>query len=208
QYLLTADLTPGEIIVGKCVARLAQVGQLVLCAIPLLCFVGVFGGVDFFLLLVIVLVTALPAVALGPISLLTAVWSRPAPHAVLGVYAVLIAGYLVLRSVGGLNYFNPMYAIEPLWQDGGVVDVLRRLPVLVVTWTALGLACLALAAWRLRPAYTRQLQGDGRARRQRWWLARRAAGGDETSPRKGSPAQAGAPRPPRHPNPRGRGPAL
>src|SRR5262245_44978310 len=45
QYLLTADLTPGEIIVGKCVARLAQVGQLVLCAIPLLCFVGVFGGV-------------------------------------------------------------------------------------------------------------------------------------------------------------------
>ena len=179
QYLLAADLTSSEIILGKLLGRLYQVVQIAGSGLPLLCFVGVFGGLDPFLLLAALLVTFLPALALGPVSLLAAVWSRSTRDAVIGVYALLIAGYIVLRNVGGLDYFNPMFALEPLWRDGSGLDVMARLPMLVLCWGIIGVGSLGLAVWRLRPAYLRQLQGAGRPKRVRWWLARRAAVSDE-----------------------------
>ena len=41
-YQLTSDLTPGEIVLGKLFARLAQVLVLFLTGLPMLCAVGVF----------------------------------------------------------------------------------------------------------------------------------------------------------------------
>jgi hypothetical protein len=98
---------------------------------------------------------------------------------VLGVYCVGIAGYLVLRLVDGLEYVNPLYALEPVWRGGSAAEVVQRLPLLLLTWGAVGVGSLVLAAWRLHPAYIKQLQGQGRPRKARWWRARRAAIGDE-----------------------------
>jgi len=39
--------------------------------------------------------------------------------------------------------------------------------------------CLCLSVWRLRPAYLRQLQAEGRPKKLRWWHARRSSVPDE-----------------------------
>src|SRR5438105_3153832 len=49
----------------------------------------------------------------------------------------------------------------------------------MLAWGGIGILCLGLAVWRLRPAYLRQLQGEGRPKRLRWWRARRMAVPDE-----------------------------
>ena len=46
QYLLAADLTSGEIILGKLLGRVAQVTVLALATLPVLCFIGIFGGLN------------------------------------------------------------------------------------------------------------------------------------------------------------------
>jgi ABC-type transport system involved in multi-copper enzyme maturation permease subunit len=43
----------------------------------------------------------------------------------------------------------------------------------LLVWAILGTGCVALASLRLKPRYIRQLEGEGRKRRQRWWRARR-----------------------------------
>jgi ABC-type multidrug transport system permease subunit len=179
QYLFAADLTPWEIVVGKLLGRVAQVAVLSVCALPFLAFVGVFAGVPLPLLAAVVVVLFLPAFTVGAVSLLASVWSRQTRDAVLGVYIVGIAGFLALRYLGGLDYVNPLYALEPVWAGGSVTEVVVRLPALFITWGAVGAGCLALAGWRLHGAYLRQLEGQGRPKKPRWWRARRAAIGDE-----------------------------
>jgi hypothetical protein len=49
----------------------------------------------------------------------------------------------------------------------------ERLLGSVLAWGTLGGACLALAVWRLRPAYRRQMENAGRQRIRRWWRATR-----------------------------------
>src|SRR5438105_5433864 len=49
----------------------------------------------------------------------------------------------------------------------------------MLAWGGIGSLCLGLAVWRLRPAYLRQLQGEGRPKKFGWWRARRAPVPDE-----------------------------
>src|ERR1700694_2278590 len=60
QYLLAADPTAWEIIFGKLLGRASQVGFLALASLPVLCFMGVFGGVS------LLFVTAFVAVTIAP----------------------------------------------------------------------------------------------------------------------------------------------
>ena len=44
--LLASNLTPAEIVIGKFVARIGQIGWLLLCGLPVLCFIGLPGGLN------------------------------------------------------------------------------------------------------------------------------------------------------------------
>jgi ABC-type transport system involved in multi-copper enzyme maturation permease subunit len=182
QYLLTTDLSSWHIIIGKLLARCAQVVLLALAGLPILCFIGVFGGLEPFALLVFCLVTLLPLVALGSATLLASVWTRQTRDAVLGLYVVGGLSYALIRWVGGFwHLFDPLYVLEPAW---GVVDaaavkeVGRRLLLATLCWGGIGATCLALAIWRLRPSYLRQLEGEGKAKKSHWWRIERAPVGD------------------------------
>jgi ABC-type transport system involved in multi-copper enzyme maturation permease subunit len=197
QYLLTADLTPPEIVIGKLLGRAAQVAVLVLAGLPVLCFVGVFGGVDLIALLGLAAVTALAILAIGAASLLASVWCKQTRDAVLSLYALGGLGYLVVRGVHvlhhavaagstttgfgpaligllhrSLSYFNPLFVLEPAWGQGELKEFACRLLGAILAWGSVGAVCLALAIWRLRGAYLRQLEGAGKKRKAHWWLAR------------------------------------
>jgi ABC-type transport system involved in multi-copper enzyme maturation permease subunit len=180
QYLLAADLTAWEIILGKLIGRASQVGLLALASLPVLCFIGVFGGVSLLFVTTFVAVTVAPLFALGAASLLASVWSKQTRDAVLGVYVVGVAGYALLWCFDWLSPFDPLYVLEPAW--GGSPDfkeLASRLFVSVLLWGVIGALCLAVATWRLRSVYLKQLEGEGRPRRLRWWRVRRAPISDE-----------------------------
>src|SRR5262249_11989103 len=161
------------IILGKLLGRVAQVAFLVLTGLPLLCFLGVFGGLEPLALAGFLLVTLVPLFALGAASLLASVWCRQTRDAGLALYAVGLAGWILIAVVGGyLDYLNPLFVLQPAWGHNDLTDVLemgRRLLGFSLAWGVLGGVCLGLAVWRLRPAYVRQLEGEGRRKKGRWW---------------------------------------
>jgi hypothetical protein len=72
-----------------------------------------------------------------------------------------------------------MYVLAPAWETGDADELRQRLIGAALAWGNLSGVCLALSVWRLRGAYIRQLEGEGKKRKERWWRARRAIVGSE-----------------------------
>jgi ABC-type transport system involved in multi-copper enzyme maturation permease subunit len=179
QYLMTTDLQSWHIVVGKLLGRVFQVAMLALAGLPLFCFLGAFAGMEPWTLFGVFLVTIVPLLALGSASLLASVWSRQTRDAVLGLYAVGTVLFLLSwwLAPGLLAYFNPLYVLEPAWGERNLIDLGefgRRLLGSSLAWGGIAAVCLGLSVWRLRPAYIRQLEGEGRQKKERWWRVRRA----------------------------------
>jgi ABC-type transport system involved in multi-copper enzyme maturation permease subunit len=178
QHMLTTDLESRHIILGKLLAKSAQVLVLFLTGLPLFCFLGVIGGLEPLALLAVAAVTLLPLLALASATLLASVWSKETRNAVLGLYAIgLIGGVLVVSIGGPLVYFDPLYVLEPAWGSPSLRDLQelgRRLLWSSASWGIITVVCLGLAIWRLRPAYIRQLQDQGKRKKARWYRAERA----------------------------------
>jgi ABC-type transport system involved in multi-copper enzyme maturation permease subunit len=178
QYLMTTDLASWHILVGKLLARTAQIALIGLAGLPLLCFLGVVGGLEPLTLVVLFLVTVMPLFAVGAATLLAAVWTRKTLEAVLVLMPILLpASLAILFSdliIGG-NYptvFDGRYVMEPAWGRtdlGGLRELGRRLFAAALCWGGVGSVCLAWAVWRLRPAYLRQLHTSGSKRNAHWW---------------------------------------
>jgi ABC-type transport system involved in multi-copper enzyme maturation permease subunit len=183
QYLLTTDLNSTHIILGKLLGRTAQVAILAMTGLPMLCFVGVFGGLETASLLAALGVTVMPLLAFGAATMLASVWCKQTRDAVIGLYIIAAIAFLAVMWLGGpLQYLNPLYVMEPSWGNPDAValkELVRRLVGSGVAWGLIAVACTAMAVLRLRPAYLRQMQGDNRKRKARWWRARRAAVGDD-----------------------------
>jgi ABC-type transport system involved in multi-copper enzyme maturation permease subunit len=184
QYLMTTDLASWHILVGKLLARVAQLALIGLAGLPLLCFLGVVGGLEPLTLIVLFLVTVMPMFAVGAATLLSAVWTKKTLEAVLVLMPILLpASLAILFSdllIGG-NYptvFDGRYVMEPAWGRtdlAGLRELGRRLFSAALCWGGLGSVCLGLAVWRLRPAYLRQLHTSGSKRKVHWWSVGRTA---------------------------------
>jgi ABC-type transport system involved in multi-copper enzyme maturation permease subunit len=183
QYLLVSDLAPIHIIAGKLIGRIIQVCVLSLAGLPLFAFLGVLGGVEPPLLFGLLLVTVYVAAGVASATFLAAVWCRQTRDAVIGLYAVGLVAATAMWWLGGpLEYFNPVALLAPAFETGGLESVRllgRQLFLGLLAWGGLTAACLALAAWRLRPAYIKQLEGEGRPGKRRWWLPNRPAPGEQ-----------------------------
>jgi ABC-type transport system involved in multi-copper enzyme maturation permease subunit len=182
QYLLLSDLDTRHIILGKLLGRVAQVGLVALGGLPLFALLAGFGGVDPVPLLASVLVLILPLFGLAAASLLASALCRQTRDAVLALYVAGVAGGLAVWGLGGvLSYFDPLYALEPVWGPSGSADLAeggRRLLASAGCWGALGAACVGLAVWRLRPSYVGELEGV-RPSRAGWYGAERPPVSDE-----------------------------
>jgi ABC-type Na+ efflux pump permease subunit len=183
QYLLTTDLAPIHIIVGKLLGRIIQVCVLAIAGLPFFALLGAFGGIEPAVLVGLLVLTVYVAAGVASATFLAAVWARQTRDAVIGLYAVGIVAATVVYKVGGpLEYFNPVVLLQPALDSPGLEGVRllgRELVLSLLAWGGLTLACLGLAAWRLRPAYIKQLQAEGRPGKRRWWLPARPTVGDQ-----------------------------
>jgi ABC-type transport system involved in multi-copper enzyme maturation permease subunit len=206
QYLLTTELHPWELIVGKLIARSWMALSLTLPVLPLLCTFGVLGGMDLGRLLAVLAVTVLLIVGLASASLLASALCKHTRDGVLALYGIGLALYVASlglhawmadlalaaelgettetaaplwrRLAAVLDAFNPLQPLGPSWALDDPGERGRRLLAALAAWGTLAVVCLALAAWRLRPAYLRYLESQGRKKR-RWWQAQRAPLGDD-----------------------------
>lgn len=176
QYLLTSGLTPAEVVVGKLLGRLAQLTLLALAGLPLFALVGGFGHVPPGTVVALAIGTVLPVLAVGSAAVLASVWCRTTRDAVLGLYfifallATVVAGLtwlateldLPTSAALPLRYLDARFVLAPAWDGSSPRELWGRLLGGALAWGGTGAACLALAVWRLRPAYIRQLEGISR----------------------------------------------
>jgi ABC-type transport system involved in multi-copper enzyme maturation permease subunit len=184
QYLLVTELFSWEILIGKLIGRLYQVFLLSLTPLPLMCFLGVFGGIDLLILLSLGVSSLAMAFALGSMSLLASVLCRHTRDAVLGLYTVGLLFYLgaaglrdLLSMAGGasvwrtwldvmLNCLDPLHPMGTGWAFDDPGERGLHLLASVAAWGILGLVSLVLAAVQLRASYLRYLEHSSK---HTWW---------------------------------------
>lgn len=179
ESLLTAQIDAPAIVVGKLLARLADIIVLTLVALPMVAFASSYAGVGPAFVMGQAVVTILTAFGLSSISVLASVWTRHTSSAVFAVY-LLVGGAATLylgrwwSLPSWTAWFDPLYVLRPAYEGSSIAETFRRLGQAAIGWGAIGFVCIALACWRLRPAYVKQL-----AVRRRWfsvahWLPRPA----------------------------------
>ena len=205
HYLLTSELSSAEIVLGKLAARLLHVGVLVALGLPVVSLIGLFGGVDFELLLLAYAGTSTTIFFLAAASILVSVVSRRPREAISMIYILEIVWLLVptllmsampywdepwptiARAINPILYYaavtSPVFLLSPLsWTGMGSLHT-------AATWgmglqVAYGTAFVTLAALRLRPASRNEGGQGGLPRkfaamtRRRRWLPRRECGED------------------------------
>jgi len=198
QYLLTADLSSSEIVLGKVLGRLIVIASIFLAGLPFLFAVSSFLGLSLAFLVGMLVHTAAVAFAATSASILSSVWAKRTRDAIVHLYLIialillaLVLAFQIAPLVGAggpgpatttqrlaetmvtlMRYLDPTSFLEPELAGASASAVMGRALVSGGGWFALGLACLAVAAWRLRPAYMRQLQGPGKRRVALLWWAR------------------------------------
>jgi ABC-type transport system involved in multi-copper enzyme maturation permease subunit len=192
QHLLTADLLPREIVMGKFLGRMAQVALLALVAWPLICFLGGYGQFGLAPLLCTLVVTLVVFFSVGSVSMWASVRSKQTREAVLRVYVLFtvvgLAVWGVLEAIDAviwkfpvkspmhltlmqvddlLRCLNPLHVLDAVWGQDDLWEFARRLRVMLLVFGGLGVGCLLLAVLLFRPLYLRQIEAPFLARRTR-----------------------------------------
>jgi ABC-type Na+ efflux pump permease subunit len=174
EDLLTTRLSAWEIVAGKLLATVVRVLDLSLPGWLLLCFLAGVCSLDPVLLLALVASVLAPLPALAAVGVLASVWCRRTPSALFSAYALAAAGFGVLCGLGLLlPSLHPFTVPALIARQANPDQLLIGLLGAAAGWGSLSVVFLALAVWRLRPAYERQMTaGTRRARPGREGVAR------------------------------------
>src|SRR5207244_2008019 len=132
EHLLTSQLGPLAIIVGKLLVRLIDVMVLTLVVLPMATFVAPYAGAGATFLLGQAIVTVFTAFGLSALSVLASVWSRQTRVAVLTVYVVVVAAAGIYRSrwlplPAWTSWFDPIWILTPARDGSPVGEVVAPL---------------------------------------------------------------------------------
>jgi ABC-type transport system involved in multi-copper enzyme maturation permease subunit len=187
QQLLAADLSTAEIVIGKFLGRMAQVGIMALIGWPLICFFGGYAHVGLPALGAAALLSGIILFVQGAASVWASVCSKQTRQAVLRVYAWSAVALLIIwggpqtitamsrlltpGSAGRqtlsqaeriLRCLDPLSVLDSMWPQDDLKEFVSRLEVMLPVFGGIGVTCLALAVWRFRAACVRQMEAAGR----------------------------------------------
>jgi ABC-type transport system involved in multi-copper enzyme maturation permease subunit len=191
EYLFATDLSNLEIVVGKTIARLLLVGQLLLVSLPILFLFRLLGGIPADLLVASFLIAGSTALAVTALSVCVSVWSKRSKDATIRVYVVLAALLFVpwvLNALGDFylsnewwwyDYAAPAFdaidAVNPLvlmirymsniWAAGAGFDFGPALRM-AAGHVGLALVLLTLATLAVRRVHLRELSRGERQKRR------------------------------------------
>jgi ABC-type Na+ efflux pump permease subunit len=156
QLLLTTAVSPREIVEGRLLGKLSQVGMIVLAGVPIMAFLAPVDGLGLTHILAILILLVAVGFGAGGLSVGASVVSRRGRDAQLTVYILMILllmspllGLLGLppAAVDVLEWFNPYFSMNRVVFAGDATRALQT----AGCWAGLGLLGTALAVWRLRP---------------------------------------------------------
>lgn len=200
--LFVTPLTSWQIVCDKFLARLAQLLLLSLTGLPALAAAATFWEGQTPPVLPVAVAFVGPVALVTAVSLLASVWCRTSAEAMFASYSFVVVLTGVIWASGDvLRPLNPIHVLDPEliapgdnWQPSTaalkrLVDPTSSSPPILETavlaqraamsglcWAAGTLVCLALAAWRLKPAYFAQLAAS--PRRTSWKPTLRPAVGN------------------------------
>jgi ABC-type transport system involved in multi-copper enzyme maturation permease subunit len=205
DFLLATDLRNREIVLGKLMARLANLSLFVLTGLPILGLIQFLGGVDPNLVLAGGAFTALTMAGLGALSILNSTYARKPRDAIvlsyLGMVAYLAVSFLLfwcqrnypatMRStlwllpqalnlgdvIGAFNSGNLVLVMGKIADSGTAGTLAREVPVLLQEYALFHAAVFfACTAWSVcRLRAVALKQAHGLSRRGRQRGRRRAA---------------------------------
>jgi ABC-type transport system involved in multi-copper enzyme maturation permease subunit len=195
QLLLTTELSPRDILLGKLLGQTLPLSLVLLVSLPLLCFLAAMGDLQPVAVLALVLLPALLLPATGTLGLLASVWTRTTAQALwTALFALGALAVAVEWPDSPLHFLSPLGVLRAVWGEGYPylpADVRQRfvlepqpglvawrLAWFVPGWVGVIVGGLTLAAWRLRPVCLAQLEGRGRKKERRPGRARPPVGAD------------------------------
>ncbi|MDR3635262.1 MAG: ABC transporter permease subunit [Isosphaeraceae bacterium] len=173
--LLTTRVTSREIVLGRLIGKLTQVGMILLACLPALLFLGMLAGFRLDTQAVLALLPLAVAFGGSGLAVGASIYSRRGRDALLAVYVGEVLFLLSpLTSLTGLptelsewvGALNPYLCFGELVWGGDPHQAL----VSCGLWLALGMLGAVLAAWRLRPSCLALGAGEKprRVRRRGW----------------------------------------
>jgi ABC-type transport system involved in multi-copper enzyme maturation permease subunit len=174
QLLLTTAVSPREIVLGRLLGKLSQVGMILLAGVPLLTILFAWNGFGLLHLAMIFLLVTAVGYGGGGLAVGASIVSRRGRDALLSVYILMLLLLMspLLSWVGlpveaaeWLLWFNPYFSTNRLVFEGETAPALATSGF----WVVMGLAGSAVAALRMRP--TCLAAGDTvRKSRRRLWV--------------------------------------
>jgi len=170
--LLTTRVRSREIVTGRLVGKLAQVGMILLACVPALAWLAGMKGIGVVDFLIYLILPISVAIGGGGLAALASTLSRRGRDALLSVYLIDLFFMLTplakmfgvapgaMDWVAALNPFVGLsalvYADQPKlsWISSGI-------------WLSIGVLGVAVASWRLRPSCLAPLDGDRISRRSK-----------------------------------------
>ena len=145
MLLFTTQLTAWQIVLGKLVSRIAQVGSILLAGLPILSFVQLWGGIDMPMIAANFWNTAMLLLLVGMLSLSIAIANHGVFRAA-GLSYLIIWGTLTLSTCCGVSMEkNPVLLTPRSSGPGGYEEMLAFAAVLSVIYAAVS-AFLAVKA--------------------------------------------------------------
>jgi ABC-type transport system involved in multi-copper enzyme maturation permease subunit len=195
HYLLASELSSRDIVFGKLAARLLHVVVFLALGLPIFSLLMMFGGIDYWQILVMYGMTALGVLFLASISILASVQARKGRDAIILAYSLILAWVLVPFALLALISLLWPAAVDGIWTfmivtypGAGLTlstgppppsTFLADLPAWAIEYWSIAIVILysagliVLAAARIRPLAARQenkprvtIGLDNRGRRQ------------------------------------------
>ena len=119
EYLFATDLTNHEIILGKLVSQLIQIGYIILAGLPVLACAMLMGGIAPEQLFAVTAITLSSLITVTVFAVTVSVWSPRVRDAILRVYLILFAvlflpGVMVPFFLRGANLFSWLITLNEL----------------------------------------------------------------------------------------------
>jgi ABC-type transport system involved in multi-copper enzyme maturation permease subunit len=172
--LFHTELQSREIVTGKVLGRLAILAGLVLIGLPVLVFLTSVGEIGLGRLFLALLLLFAVVFAIAGLAMLASVWTRRTADAVVGCYSAMVIVALTLGivfpSLAVPHWLNVLEVLDAVVTPDKRLGPLLRGPYLwqILLCLAIGTACSAIAAARLRTVCINQI--EWRPHRRVWGL--------------------------------------
>jgi ABC-type transport system involved in multi-copper enzyme maturation permease subunit len=161
--LLASQVSSGEIVLARLVGQLSVIGAILLAGLPALALLAALRGLGLFPLSILIGLPMAVAFGGGGLAVAASAFARRGRDALLLIYLLDLV-FLLVPLFGSslstavqewLEPLNPYQGVDPLvaWEE------VRPALLTIGLWTLLGVAGTCGAAWRLRPACLRDLEG-------------------------------------------------